>query len=83
MKKENYQKQKTLMHLILQAFIVGSGSATFLVEYEIDCSQAEGREKQFLGDIETAKAGAAIPCRDLSAEGATCPVFGHHTETGS
>ena len=71
------------MHLILQAFIVGSGSATFLVEYEIDCSQAEGREKQFLGDIETAKAGAAIPCRDLSAEGSTCPVFGHHTETGS
>ena len=72
-----------LMHLILQAFIVGSGSATFLVEYEIDCSQAEGREEQFLGDIATAKAGAAIPCRDLSAEGATCPVFGHHTETGS
>ena len=71
------------MHLILQAFIVGSGSATFLVEYEIDCSQAEGREKQFLGDIETAKAGAAVPCRDLSAEGATCPVFGHHAETGS
>ena len=72
-----------LMHLILQAFIVSGGSATFLVEYEIDCSQAEGREKQLLGDISSAKAGAAVPCRDLSTEGATCPVSGHHTETGS
>ena len=74
---------KLLMHLILQALIVGSGSATFLVKYEIDCSQAEGREKQFVGDIATAKARAAVPCRDLSTEGATCPVFGHHAETGS
>ena len=72
-----------LMHLILQAFIVGGGSATFLVEYEIDCSQAEGGEKQFLGDISSAEAGAAVPCRDLPTEGATCPVFGHHTEAGS
>ena len=51
-----------LMHLILQAFIVSGGSATFLVEYEIDCSQAEGREKQLLRDVAAAEAGAAVPC---------------------
>ena len=69
--------------LILQTFIVGNGSATLLVKYEIDCSQTESREKQLFGDVEASKAGETVSRRDLSTEGATSPVFGHRTETGS
>ena len=61
-KINKHDRLKMLMHLILQVFIVGCGSATFLVQYEIDCGQAEGREKQFLGDMATAKARVTVPC---------------------